>query len=132
LGHDLRLLLDTHTLLWTLLDSDKLSTNARSAIASDSAELIISAVSAMEISLKYRLGKLSEATPFLRNGQLALEGFDFSPLVITLDHAGFAGSLDIDHKDPFDRLLIAQAQIENIALISNEEKFDAFGVHRIW
>lgn len=123
---------DTHALLWTLLDSPKISKIARDAIMSDSNELVISAVSVMEIALKHRLGKLAEATPFLRGGKLALQGFDFSPLVITFDHAGVAGSLDIVHKDPFDRLLIAQSLIEEIPLLSNEQIFDGFGVRRIW
>jgi PIN domain nuclease of toxin-antitoxin system len=128
----LRLLLDTHALLWTLLDAPQLSDNARGCLASDEHEIIISAVSVMEITLKHRLGELSEATPFLRDNRLALDGFDFTPLVISLDHAGLAGSLDIPHKDPFDRLLIAQARLEAMALVSNEKIFDEFGVTRIW
>lgn len=128
----MRLLLDTHAILWTLLDAAELSARARKAIADEANDIVISAVSAMEITLKHRLGKLAQATPFLRDGQLALDGFDFAPLDISFDHAGLAGSMDISHKDPFDRLLIAQARIEDMVLLSNEKIFDGFGVTRIW
>lgn len=86
----------------------------------------------MEICLKHRLGKLSEAAPFIRGGKLSLDGCDFEPLNISLDHASLAGNLAIDHKDPFDRLLIAQSIVENIPIVSNEVIFDGFGVVRIW
>lgn len=128
----MRLLLDTHALLWTFLDSPRLPAAARDAIASDAAEKLISAVSAMELTTKYRLGKLDEAAPFMRNGRLDLSGLAFTPLPVTLEHAEYAGSLDIPHKDPFDRLLIAQARIERVPIVSNETLFDAFGVERIW
>jgi PIN domain nuclease of toxin-antitoxin system len=128
----LRILLDTHTLLWTFLDSPRLSGTAREAIASSDNEKMVSAISAMEITLKHWLGKLDEAAPFIRSGRLSLEGLDVTPLSITLAHASLAGSLDIPHKDPFDRLLIAQALTERVPIVSNEKLFDAFGVERLW
>jgi PIN domain nuclease of toxin-antitoxin system len=128
----LRLLLDTHALLWTFLDSPRLSAAARDAIASEATENFVSAVSAMELTTKYRLGKLDEAAPFMRSGRLDLSGLAFTPLPVSLEHAELAGSLDIPHKDPFDRLLIAQARIERLPLVSNEALFDGFGVERLW
>lgn len=128
----MRLLLDTHTLLWALLDAPQLSKHARSAIGSPDNELLISAVSAMEITLKCRRGKLGQAAPFLQDGRLVLEDFDSVALPVTLDHGSLAGSLDIPHKDPFDRLLIAQALIERVPLVSNEKLFDRFGIERLW
>ncbi len=125
-------MLDTHTLLWALLDHPRLSARARAHVADDDNEIIISAVSVLEITLKHRLGKLADATPFLRGNQLALDGIAFTPLSITFDHAGLAGALPILHKDPFDRLLIAQARVEGAALVSNEALFDGYGVTRIW
>jgi PIN domain nuclease of toxin-antitoxin system len=128
----LRVLLDTHALLWAFLDHPQLSKAAREAIASDDNENLVSAVSAMEIALKHRLGKLAEATPFLRNGMLAIERLDHTPLAVTIEHGSLAGSMDIPHKDPFDRLLIAQARIEQVPIVSNERLFDRCGVERIW
>ena len=128
----MRILLDTHALLWAFLDSPRLSTKAREAIASLGNEKLISAASAMEVTLKHRRGRLDEAAPFVRHGRMVLEGLDFTPLPISFDHASLAGSLDIAHKDPFDRLLIAQSLIERAPIVSNEKLFDDFGVERIW
>ncbi|HEX8654833.1 MAG TPA: type II toxin-antitoxin system VapC family toxin [Allosphingosinicella sp.] len=128
----MRLLLDTHALLWVFLESPRLSAAAKAAIDADENELLISAVTAIELATKYRLGKLDQSAPFMQAGQVDLSGLDWTPLPITFDHASLAGSLDIPHKDPFDRLLIAQARIERVPIVSNEKAFDAFGVERIW
>ncbi|HEX5183360.1 MAG TPA: type II toxin-antitoxin system VapC family toxin [Allosphingosinicella sp.] len=128
----MRLLLDTHALLWAFLDSPRLSAAARAAIASPENEKLVSAVSAMEVTLKHRRGRLDEAAPFIRDGRMVLEGLDYTPLPIGFDHASLAGSLDIAHKDPFDRLLIAQARIERVPIVSNKKLFDDFGVRRLW
>jgi len=126
----LRLLLDTHALVWWVEGSQLLSDAARTAIADN--EVLVSAASAWEITTKFRLGKLPSAERMARRfaAEVAVEGF--VPLAVTLDHAALAGSLDIPHKDPFDRLLIAQAQIERVPIVSNETLFDAFGAERIW
>jgi len=126
----LRLLLDTHALIWWVADSPLLSAAARDAIARE--EVLVSAASAWELTTKHRLGKLPSAARMAHAfaAEVAAEGF--IPLPITLDHAGLAGSLDIDHKDPFDRLLVAQARIEGLKLVSNEAVFDGFGVKRVW
>jgi PIN domain nuclease of toxin-antitoxin system len=126
----LRLLLDTHALIWWVEDSPRLSEAARAAIAGN--EVLVSAASAWEVTTKFRLGKLPSAERMARAfaAEVAAEGFN--PLPVTLDHAALAGTLDIPHKDPFDRLLIAQARIERLPLASNETLFDGFGVERIW
>jgi PIN domain nuclease of toxin-antitoxin system len=95
-------------------------------------EKLISPVNALELTQKYRVGKLDEAAPFLHNGRLVLDDYAVASLPITLEHASLAGSMDIAHKDPFDRLLIAQSIIERVPLVSNEALFDHFGVERIW
>ena len=128
----MRLLLDTHALLWSVLDDPHLSRAARSAVADPNNEILISAVSIFEITLKHRLGKLQKAGAFARHHKRMLAELQWAPLPVEVDHASLAGSLDISHKDPFDRLLIAQARIERVPLISNEKLFDAFGVERIW
>ncbi|MEA3062487.1 MAG: hypothetical protein QOJ94_2268 [Sphingomonadales bacterium] len=126
----MRLLLDTHALIWWVEDSPRLSEAARAAIAGN--EVLVSAASAWEVTTKFRLGKLPSAERMARAfaAEVAAEGFN--PLPVTLDHAALAGTLDIPHKDPFDRLLIAQARIERLPLASNETLFDGFGVERIW
>lgn len=128
----MRLLLDTHALLWTVLGSPKLAAKARAALADPGAEIFISAVSIFEITLKHRLGKLAEASPFVEGHERMLADLSWTPLGISFDHAALAGALDVPHKDPFDRLLIAQARIERVPLVSNEALFDGFGIERIW
>jgi len=128
----LRLLLDTHALLWSVLDDPHLSGKARAALSEPDTEILISAVSIFEITLKHRLGKLKQAGPFARHHKRMLADLDWLPLPVGMDHAALAGSLEIPHKDPFDRLLIAQARIERVPIVSNEKQFDAFGVERIW
>jgi PIN domain nuclease of toxin-antitoxin system len=125
-------LLDTHALLWALDDNRRLSARARSAIGDEANEKIVSAASAFEITTKHRLGKLPEAAVLMPDFEAAIAPFGFTLLSITTAHAALAGSLDISHKDPFDRLLIAQALVEGVALVSNEAVFDRFGVERIW
>jgi PIN domain nuclease of toxin-antitoxin system len=128
----LRLLLDTHALIWALAGSRRLSRTARDAIASSDNEILVSAASAMEVATKVRLGKLPEADVLARDFEAALAAADYIGLPVSVSHAAHAGRLAIGHKDPFDRLLIAQAQIERVPLVSNETLFDRFGVERIW
>lgn len=86
----------------------------------------------MEIATKHRLCKLPEASVLAARFELEMEALGFDPLPISLTHARVAGSLSIPHKDPFDRLLIAQALVEEMTLVSNEVAFDSFGVSRLW
>ena len=128
----MKLLLDTHALLWALDGNRKLSTAAREAIGQEGAELLISSVSAFEITTKYRIGKLPEFAAIARDFPAILDQLDHSPLPISMAHAAVAGALDHRHGDPFDRLLIAQALVEGMPIVSNEALFDAFGVERVW
>ncbi|HEX8480778.1 MAG TPA: type II toxin-antitoxin system VapC family toxin [Allosphingosinicella sp.] len=128
----MKLLLDTHALLWALAGNPKLSAVARAAIEQEGAELLISSVSAFEITTKYRIGKLPEFAAIARDFPDILDQLDYSPLPVRLAHAALAGALDHSHGDPFDRLLIAQARIEGVPIVSNEALFDEFGVERVW
>lgn len=128
----MRLLLDTHALLWVLEDNPRLSQPAAEALAAADVEKLVSAASAFEICLKFKLGKLPGAAALATAFRQTIAMIDCIPLPITLDHAEEAGKLDLGHKDPFDRLLIAQARIEEVPIVSNERLFDAFGVERIW
>lgn len=128
----MRLLLDTHALLWWLAGDLALSTRARNAIADDGNEVYVSAASAWEVTTKYRLGKLAGAGPLAVDFAREVASQGFLSLPITLQHGQSAGTLPGTHRDPFDRMLIAQARDERMALVSNESVFDEYGVTRIW
>ena len=128
----MRVLLDTHALLWWLSDDAALTRPARKTIAETRNTLIVSAASAWEIGTKVRLGKLPTAVDLMADfsGQLERDGFEL--MAISAEHAVRAGLLPGPHKDPFDRMLIAQAQAENLPLISNETLFESYGIRLIW
>ena len=128
----MRLLLDTHALLWWLDGDRRLSLKARRAIASDSNSILVSAVSAWEITTKARLGKLPGAADVAADVAACVVGQGFLSLDITMLHAQRAGRLPGAHRDPFDRMLIAQSQMEDVALVSDDESFDKFDVRRYW
>lgn len=128
----MRALLDTHTLLWWLDGDERLSETAQRYIADPAHDIRVSAASAWEIATKVRIGKLPGAVAVVDRYHACLDEQGFTPLPISSQHALRAGSLPGPHRDPFDRMLIAQAQAENIALISNETLFDQYGVRRIW
>ena len=129
-GH--RMLLDTHALIWWLSGDARLSPAAHQAVATDGAEVLVSAASAWELATKVRLGKLSDphGVADALGEHIASQGF--RELAITLEHGRRAGSLPGPHKDPFDRMLIIQAQAEGVAVVSNDGVFDAYGIPRIW
>ena len=119
----LRLLLDTHVLLWWLADR-RLSSEATDAIRDPTSRVVVSSATAWEISIKQTLGKL--AAPDDLEEQLRRNGF--VPLPIGIDHALAAGRLPRHHDDPFDRMLIAQAGIEGLTVVSRDTRFSAYGV----
>jgi PIN domain nuclease of toxin-antitoxin system len=127
-----RLLIDTHALLWWLNDEPSLSSAARKAMAESSNELLVSAASAWEIATKVRLGKLPSAEELAADFQGFMLREGFTILDITANHAIRAGLLPGPHKDPFDRMLISQAQAESVPIVTNERIFEAYGVRRIW
>ena len=118
-----RLLLDTHALLWWLGDAG-LATEAREAIATPRNSVFVSAASTWEISIKQSLGKLSVDGDVLKH--VAQAGFDELP--ITLAHGLAAGQLPSHHKDPFDRMLIAQAQLEGLTIVTRDQRFRQYDV----
>ena len=128
----MRVLLDTHAFLWWLAGSDRLSDPAHQAIEDEANDILVSAASAWEIATKHRLSRLPGACEVALDipGAIADQGFE--ELDITVDDAGRAGALLGSHRDPFDRMLIAQALARNLALISSESLFDSYGVRRLW
>ena len=128
----MRMLLDTHAFLWWLTDSPRLSEPARQAIAAETNEVLVSAASAWEITTKHRLGRLPNAEAVASDVKGVIARQDFDELPISVDDAAHAGSLPGPHRDPFDRMLIAQALLGNLVLVSNEALFDQYGVRRLW
>ena len=128
----LRLLLDTHAVLWWLKGDPALPPMARAAILAEDNTIFVSAVSAMEVTTKHRIGKLPQAATLALRFEDMVADQGFVPLSLTLPHGALAGRLSIEHKDPFDRMLIAQALVEGMTLISNETLFDRAGVARLW
>ena len=126
------LLLDTHAFLWWLAGSRRLSGVARNVIEYPDNRVLVSAASAWEIATKHRLGKLPGADIVAGDVAAAIEDHGFRPLAITVAHAERAGRLPGPHRDPFDRMLIAQSLAHDLPLVSNESLFDQYGVRRIW
>jgi PIN domain nuclease of toxin-antitoxin system len=127
----MRLLLDTHAFLWFIDDSPRLSARAKTLLESD-AELLLSAASLWEIAIKVSLGKLTLAQSFdtFLPEQLTKNGVEVLP--ISLAHLAAVAALPFRHRDPFDRLLIAQASVERAPVVSGDAAFDAYAVQRIW
>lgn len=128
----MKLLLDTHALLWWLSGNTALSVTARDAVADTANTAYVSAATGWEIATKYRIGKLPSAAPIIGRFEEVLRRYKFYELPITLAHAEKAGSLPGEHRDPFDRMLIAQAIAERMRFVSLDSKADAFGVARLW
>ena len=128
----MRLLLDTHAFLWFIMGSANLSVNARALIEDPANERLLSVASLWEIAIKTSFGKLTLSAPFdeLIPAQLKLNGIDL--LNIKVDHLSTLTTLPFHHRDPFDRLIIAQAIVEKLPVISLDGTFDAYGVTRHW
>ncbi len=124
----MRFLLDTHTLLWAEMAPETLSQPALAALAAPRAELLVSAATALEIAIKWRLGKLKLPAPpgeFLRT---RLARSRITALHVSVEHAAHVASLPLLHTDPFDRLLVAQAQLEGLTLITRDEWIPRYDV----
>ena len=125
-------LLDTHVLLWWLFDDPKLSGPARDIIRAPENTIIVSSASGWEIATKSRLGKLPHAADIVNNLSSLLQKARIKVLSITMTHALAAGALPGPHRDPFDRMLIAQGQIEQIPIVTSDRKFKKYSVNLIW
>ncbi len=127
-----RSLLDTHAFLWWLAGDERLSGAARKAMSEALNPIFVSAASIWEIATKHRLGKLPGASAIVADLAGVIESQGFIGLPITIRHGQAAGALPGPHRDPFDRMLIAQAILDDLVLVSNERAFDAYGVRRLW
>jgi len=125
-------LLDTHVLLWWLFDDPKLSDPAREIIRAPEHIIIVSSASGWEIATKGRLGKLPHAGDITENLPSLLQKARIKVLSITMAHALAAGALPGPHRDPFDRMLIAQGQIEQLPIVTSDRAFKKYPIKLIW
>jgi PIN domain nuclease of toxin-antitoxin system len=128
----MRLLLDTHTFLWFIIDDSSLSGNARALIEDSNNNVVLSVASLWEMAIKISLGNLTISQPFnvFMTEQMRLNAIDL--LNISIDHAAVVATLPFHHRDPFDRLLVAQAMVERLPIVSVDTVFDAYDVERLW
>lgn len=128
----MRVLLDTHVLLWALMEPDHLSRRARRIIEGADNTVLVSSASAWEIATKHRLGRLPQAEAVVRGYKKHLGTLRATELPITADHALVAGALPQPHRDPFDRVLAAQAMVEGVPLVTRDAAFKPFRVQLLW
>jgi len=128
----LKLLLDTHTLLWFALADPQLSGTARSLIMDPANEKLVSPASYWEIAIKISIKRYALSKPYEVFMQEAIDKNDFGYLHIEPKHTARLTALPFHHKDPFDRLLVAQAIVEGNPIISNDTALDAYGITRLW
>ena len=128
----MKLLLDAHTLLWFVWDDAQLTNNAKELITNPANQKFVSAAIYWEIAIKMSIGKLDlgePSRPFMRR-EIARNNFDILP--ISVDHAAAVSVLPFHHRDPFDRMLIAQAMVEQGPIVSGDTAFDAYPIARLW
>jgi PIN domain nuclease of toxin-antitoxin system len=127
-----RILLDSVALVWWYRDPKKLSRPSYNAIFEKTSEVFVSAATAWEIATKVRKGRLPEAARLIERFDDYLEDQEFTPLAVTIAHAKLGGSLSSLHKDPFDRLIAAQAQIEDLSIVTCDAAFQGLGARILW
>lgn len=125
------MILDTHIFLWWLFDDPKLSLKNREILLPADNVVYISAASVWEIATKFRLGKLPNAVSVAKNVPMWIKRAGFQSLPVSAEHAQLAGSWEIEHRDPFDRMLAAQAKLEKMPLMSNDKAMQAFPIKLI-
>ena len=128
----MRILLDTHALIWMQDNPVKLGTLADPLLRNPANELVVSMASIWELGIKIAIGKLKLVPPYRHWIETAISSLNLTVLPITLDHAERQISLPFHHRDPFDRMLVAQSLFEGISLASADTIFDTYGVARIW
>ncbi len=128
----MRLLLDTHAFLWFVLDDGRLGRNAGSLLRDPDNDLLVSPATFWEIAIKISIGKYSLGEDFASFMERQITDNDMSVLPITIRHTATVAALPFHHRDPFDRLLIAQGIVEHVPLLSTDAAFDKYSVRRVW
>jgi len=128
----MKYLLDTHAFLWFILDDTQLSSTARALIIDEQNDFYLSPASYWELAIKISIGKYQLPGPFVPFLHQQIDLNDFVILPISAEHAGKVASLPYHHRDPFDRMIIAQALVEGMSVLSNDSVMDHYGVNRSW
>jgi PIN domain nuclease of toxin-antitoxin system len=128
----MRLLVDSHSLIWAVDDPSRLSPAATAALQDPAHELLVSAATVWEIAIKVGLGKLTLSSSYRDWMKRAITDLGLSMLPVTVDCANAQVALPLHHRDPFDRLLIAQALTDGVPVVSADLQFDAYGITRVW
>jgi PIN domain nuclease of toxin-antitoxin system len=126
------LLLDTHAFLWFVLGDVRLSQVAKAAILDPSNTKLVSPATYWEIAIKVSIGKYKLHEPYDRFIERGIKGTGFAVLAIEPQHTSLVATLPFHHRDPFDRLLVAQAIVEQVSLVSDDSLLDAYGIIRVW
>lgn len=126
------MLVDSHAVLWYVDQDQMLSVTAHRAITDPANDLLVSAATVWEIAIKTSIGKLSLSQPYRLWMKKAIADLRASLLPVSVDYADIQANLPFHHRDPFDRLVIAQALVEGISVVSADSQFDAYGVNRVW
>jgi PIN domain nuclease of toxin-antitoxin system len=125
-------LLDTHTLIWAVDDPARLTPAAVVALQDPANQLLVSAATVWEVAIKVGVGKLTLSGPYRQWMTKALADLGAAVLPVTVEYADVLAGLPFHHRDPFDRLLVAQALVETVPVVSGDAQFDAYGVTRVW
>jgi PIN domain nuclease of toxin-antitoxin system len=128
----MRLLIDAHTFLWFVWDDLQLGANARALIVNPTNQKLISTVTFWEIAIKVSIGKLELGEPYRAFVHREINRNNFDILSVSVDHAAAVSILPFHHRDPFDRMLVAQAIVEQIPVVSGDPAFDAYAITRLW
>ncbi|MEG4515912.1 MULTISPECIES: type II toxin-antitoxin system VapC family toxin [unclassified Microcoleus] len=128
----MRLLLDPHTFIWYVTDNPRLSANVKLLIEDENNEKLVSIASIWEMAIKHSIGRLNFSLPFMEFVRQQLSVSNIGLLEINLNHIEVAASLPLHHRDPFDRLIIAQSMAEQIPVLSVDAIFDAYAIARVW
>ncbi|MEG4588249.1 type II toxin-antitoxin system VapC family toxin [Microcoleus sp. MOSTC5] len=128
----MRLLLDTHTFIWYVTDNPRLSAHVKLLIEDENNEKLVSIASIWEMAIKHSIGRLNFSLPFMEFVGEQLTVSNIGLLEINLQHIEVVASLPLHHRDPFDRLIIAQSMAEQIPILSVDAIFDAYAIARVW
>lgn len=128
----MRLLIDTHILIWAMDDPTMLSSPATTALQDPANDLLLSAATVWELGIKVGQGKLTLSLPYRQWMDRAIADLELAILPVTVEYADRQAGLPSHHKDPFDRLIIAQALVEGVPVVCADATFDAYGITRVW
>lgn len=128
----MRLLLDTHTFIWFVTDSPRISITAKTLIEDEYNEKLLSIASIWEMAIKHSIGKLTFELPFMSFITSQMQQNSMELVNIQIEHLNVVANLPLHHRDPFDRLIIAQAMVEQMPVVGSDKAFDSYSVQRLW